>query len=223
MGGGSVMSTIQFWLSYNNGAERTQLPVNPSQISITSPFGNDDITVSQLGEYTIIGDRYLKEFSFNSFFPRDYNEGYCEYSDLLEPWQVVETIERWRDSRMPIRLTVTGTPINYAVTIREFDIDPEKAGNVGDIYFSMSLKEFKFVKVRKIDESSKVSTESPRINPKSKPKTYTVKSGDNLFKISQRTGIGGNNWRKLYDANKKVIGNNPNLIYPGQTLVIPNV
>lgn len=47
---------------------------------------------------------------------------------------------------------------------------------------------------------------------------YIVKKGDNLSKIAQRYGI---SWRDLYNANKNVIGSNPNLIYAGQKYNIP--
>src|SRR5579859_7923839 len=49
--------------------------------------------------------------------------------------------------------------------------------------------------------------------------SYTVKSGNSLSSIAQMFGI--SNWQTLYNANRNVIGNNPNLIYPGQKLVIP--
>lgn len=45
---------------------------------------------------------------------------------------------------------------------------------------------------------------------------YTVKPGDNLSVIARKLGL--SSWRDLYDANKKVIGSNPNLIRPGQKL-----
>lgn len=48
--------------------------------------------------------------------------------------------------------------------------------------------------------------------------TYVVKPGDSLSKISQKYGI---SWRDLYNANKNVIGSNPNLIYAGQKYNIP--
>ena len=47
---------------------------------------------------------------------------------------------------------------------------------------------------------------------------YEVKSGDSLSKIGQKLG---KNWRDIYEANKSVIGNNPDLIKPGQKLRIP--
>ena len=48
--------------------------------------------------------------------------------------------------------------------------------------------------------------------------TYTVKSGDSLSKIGQHHGIA---WREIYEANKDVIGDNPDKIFPGQKLRIP--
>lgn len=48
-----------------------------------------------------------------------------------------------------------------------------------------------------------------------KRRTYTVKPGDTLSAIGQRYGV---DWRKIAKANKIP---NPDLIYPGQTFVIP--
>ncbi|HEV2860415.1 MAG TPA: LysM peptidoglycan-binding domain-containing protein [Pyrinomonadaceae bacterium] len=48
--------------------------------------------------------------------------------------------------------------------------------------------------------------------------TYTVKSGDTLSKIGQHHGVA---WREIYEANKGVIGDNPDRILPGQQLRIP--
>lgn len=51
-------------------------------------------------------------------------------------------------------------------------------------------------------------------------RTYTVKSGDTLSKIAQREYGNAGDWRKIYEANKDEI-KNPDLIYPGQTFIIP--
>jgi nucleoid-associated protein YgaU len=50
---------------------------------------------------------------------------------------------------------------------------------------------------------------------------YVVKSGDSLSKISKDVYDNGGLFQKIYDANKATIGDNPNLIKPGQKLVIP--
>ena len=46
---------------------------------------------------------------------------------------------------------------------------------------------------------------------------YTVQSGDTLYKIALRAHT---SWQHLYAANKKVVGSNPNLIFPGQRLQV---
>ncbi len=49
-------------------------------------------------------------------------------------------------------------------------------------------------------------------------KDYTVKPGDTLSGISEKLFHNSNAWPRLYGSNVKVIGNDPNLIKPGQEL-----
>lgn len=216
-----MSDSLQFWLSFNNGAERLRLPVNPETNPIGSGHGFDDIDVTGLGELTIIGDEKLREFSIQSFFPRDYNPSFCEYVAIPLPWDAVQMIERWQKSGRPCRLTVTGTPINYPVTIRSFQY-AEKGGEPGDIYFTLSLKEFKFVTFRTVDSSSGlVSGTVERPSQRVPPTSYVVQSGDFLWQISHKTLGNGDRWREIYDLNVDTIGPDPDVIQPGMTLVIP--
>lgn len=50
--------------------------------------------------------------------------------------------------------------------------------------------------------------------------TYTVVAGDSLWSIAQRQYGDGNKWTLLYEANKGVVGPDPNLILPGQSLTL---
>jgi resuscitation-promoting factor RpfA len=50
-----------------------------------------------------------------------------------------------------------------------------------------------------------------------KRKTVVVKRGDNLSKIAKQAKLAS--WRPIWDLNKKI--SHPNLIYPGQKLLIP--
>jgi bacteriocin-like protein len=47
---------------------------------------------------------------------------------------------------------------------------------------------------------------------------YTVKAGDNLSTIATKKLGSDKKWHQIYQRNKDVIGNNPNLIRPGQKL-----
>jgi nucleoid-associated protein YgaU len=52
-------------------------------------------------------------------------------------------------------------------------------------------------------------------------RTYTVRPGDSLSKIAKSLLGDAKKWRVLYEANKDVVGSNPDLIRPGQVLKIP--
>ncbi|TLQ42417.1 transglycosylase family protein [Streptomyces marianii] len=49
--------------------------------------------------------------------------------------------------------------------------------------------------------------------------SYTVTTGDSLSGIAASERVRGG-WQALYDANRKVVGADPDLIYPGQQLVV---
>lgn len=50
---------------------------------------------------------------------------------------------------------------------------------------------------------------------------YIVQQGDSLTSIAQRAYGNANQWPLIYNANRQVIGNNPNVIQTGQVLHIP--
>lgn len=217
-----MTNPIQFWLKDRRGTY-LRFPVNPESISLTSPFGINRVTIAGLGEATIPGDRELKEVSFESFFPRDYNPTYCEYSGFKSPKEFVSYIEQWRNTRHNVRLIISGTDISLPCLIPTFDIQPERAGHVGDIHFSITFTEWRPPIVKKWGQAGSGSPgssarESDNNTP---PKSYTVKKGDSLWLIAKSVYGDGSKWQKIYTANKKVIGKNPNLIIPGQKLVIP--
>lgn len=58
---------------------------------------------------------------------------------------------------------------------------------------------------------------------KSESNTYTVVSGDTLSKIAKHHYGDGAKWHQIYEANKAIIGNNPDRIEIGQVLTIPSL
>jgi len=51
---------------------------------------------------------------------------------------------------------------------------------------------------------------------------YEVQSGDCLWTIAQAQLGSGFKWAEIYQANRSVIGRNPNLLYPQTRLRLPN-
>ena len=94
-----------------------------------------------------------------------------------------------------------------------------------DINFTLEFKEYRKVKVktskRKEKVTKKVTAAATQRTAKAvNSTTYTVKKGDCLSMIAKNLTGSSANWRAIYNQNKGVIGGNPNLIYPGQNLVI---
>jgi uncharacterized protein YidB (DUF937 family) len=57
-------------------------------------------------------------------------------------------------------------------------------------------------------------------DPAAQAQTYTVVSGDSLSKIAKHFYGDGNDWHKIFEANRDKISN-PDVIHPGQVLRIP--
>lgn len=214
---------MEIWLKGSSTWFR--FPVIPSEYTVSSESGNEIVTVNALGEVDLGGKRKLRTISFSSFFPRQYDT-YCSYRKLKTPKRCVEIIEELREGTPP-QLVITGTPINFPCRIESFNWGEDDG--TGDISFSITLKEHRAVKVTAssvVTLSSLASgttvdaTGVARTQPETQGTTYTVKKGDCLSAIARRM-TGSASWQKLYEANKTVIGSNPNMIKPGQILTIP--
>ena len=50
---------------------------------------------------------------------------------------------------------------------------------------------------------------------------YVVQPGDTLWAIAQKAYGNGNEWTAIYSRNKDIIGDNPNVLTPGETFLVP--
>lgn len=89
-------------------------------------------------------------------------------------------------------------------------------------------------KEQKETPKEKPKQEAPKPKPKEEPKpkpvekiveepketTHTVQQGEWLYDLSRKYYGNAHDWKKIYEANKTKI-EQPDLIYPNQSLVIP--
>lgn len=210
---------MEFWLSYNNGEEKLQLPVPPSSFEMSTGLKNTTVNVIDFGEVNIIGKRILKTISISTFFPNQ-QYSFCQYSGFPAPYDCVNQIEKWQETGKPIRLLITETDINHAMAIESF-VYGERDGS-RDVYFTLSLKEYRFLKVKSVGisllkPSSAIPSLEERPVSKDIASEYIVRPGDTLWLIAKRTVGDGGKWKDI--ASKNSI-DDPKRIYVGQRLSI---
>lgn len=211
----------QLWLKQGN--TRFWFPINPPSISLSNSSENETINIEDLGKTTILRSPNLLSFSFSSQFPETYF-AQCNYKNLQKPFKSFNLIQNMKNTGI-VRFTATSSPFDMECTIERFGLS-EKSGDVGTLDFSIVLREYRKSSVKKINVvDNKATIPSPnkkaRSDNRKKSKTYTVVKGDYLIKISKKKLGSTGRWKELYNLNKKVIGNNPSLIYPGQVLKLP--
>jgi nucleoid-associated protein YgaU len=74
--------------------------------------------------------------------------------------------------------------------------------------------------IASVDDRIVVRNPPAAAPPAPEKQFYTVKKGDYLSKISKQVYGNANKYNVIFEANKPML-KDPNLIYPGQVLVIP--
>ncbi len=158
-----------------------------------------------------------------------------EVNDAPKPRAIIKKINSWKGKKQPVHFIITGGLVDSYCTIENFTYE-EAGGDVGTYQFSLELKEYREVEARKIKKKkgkkiqgakkmvcqAATKKTAKRTNSKAVPDTYIVKKGDCLYNLAKKFYGDGTKSSKIYNANKKVIGSNPNKIYPGQVLKIPS-
>lgn len=222
---------------YDFYLDKILLPVAPSKLQVKIKNANKTINLINDGEINIIKKPGLSEVSFDILIPHVkypfavYKNGYRDAKYFLGE------IEKLKVNMQPFQFIVSrrkpnGTVLfdtNMKVTLEEYTIK-EDAGEGFDVIVTIKLKQYreystktmkitiKQYKPIAVEVPARPATTAPK--PATTSRTYTVKRGDCLWNIAKKYYGKGNQYTKIYNANKDKI-KNPNLIYPGQVLTIP--
>lgn len=222
---------------YDFYLDKILLPVAPSKLQIKIKNANKTINLINDGEINIIKKPGLSEVSFDILIPHVkypfavYKNGYRDAKYFLGE------IEKLKVNMQPFQFIVSrrkpnGTVLfdtNMKVTLEEYTIK-EDAGEGFDVIVTIKLKQYreystktmkitiKQYKPIAVEVPARPATTAPK--PATTSRTYTVKRGDCLWNIAKKYYGKGNQYTKIYNANRDKI-KNPNLIYPGQVLTIP--
>lgn len=209
----------QFWLG------EILLPVAPEKVTISTAGKNETYTLVDGSEINIVQSPKLKTIKFEALIPyREYP--FAHYGkEFTDGDQLREKIENIKNSGRVFQFVITrkrGTKVFHYTDIRstiEDIIVTESVDNGFDIKMALTLKEYKEFGAKFVSETGKKSSVRQQDNAPN-IKSYTVNSGDSLWKIAKKFYGDGSKWRVIYEANKSVISN-PNVIKNGIKINIP--
>ncbi|WP_294144878.1 LysM peptidoglycan-binding domain-containing protein [uncultured Clostridium sp.] len=209
-----------------------RLPITPQKIQMK--YGNQNKTVELINgeEFNIIRPPGLCEVSLDAVIPQsDYP--FAVWDGAGDAEEFIEHLRELKEARSEFEFIVIREgpgrqnffDTNMDVTLEDYKISDDAKEGV-DLLVSLTLKEYqhygtKIMNFTIMPEQTPQATETEedRAVPET-PKTYTVQSGDSLWKIAKKTLGDGSRWSEIYNLNTDKIGN-PDLIYPGQVLTLP--
>ena len=219
---------VDIYIGERNGSRGIQIPWLPEKIHYESG-GTIRATfdIMNKGPVEVPTGSGLCAYSWKSEFP---GQQRTDKSMMRGSWQPPSTyhniLEDWRKKGTPLFILVTGYPFFTDVILDDYSGDA--TGAFGDIEYEIKLLEDRDITI----QTSTEETPKKRQETQSKTTSYTIKSGDTLWAISQKFLGAGSKWQTIYDANKEIIestakkhgkssSNNGHWIYPGVVLQIP--
>ncbi len=131
---------MDIFLSVNNREQVLKLPVVPKEFTVSKPQKNVVFETVTQGELRLLGTPGLKSITISSFFP--VKEYPFLRDNTYKGFEYVYIIDTWILQKLPIRLIITDTPINMAVSVESFEYTIKQDG---DLYYSLTLGEVKLI------------------------------------------------------------------------------
>ena len=224
------MKTRVIELSVNNRKEVIELPVNPAAVEFTEKQLNQAITLLNIGEANLKGERGLKYTKLSSFFPSEKSPFYKNAN--RKPGKYVAMLQEWKNAKAVVRVIISDMNINLAMLIDDFTYSMKEGDE--DIYYTISFSEYRTLNVPSVQINTKVRSNGllSRPEPAAAGGSYTVVGGDTLWGISKKNYGSGSSHPKIYSANSGTIeasakshgkssSNSGHWIYPGDVYTIP--
>lgn len=222
---------------YDFYLKKCLLPIAPQKLQIKINNANKTLTLIDEGQINILKKAELTDIEFDCEIPQvqypfaTYKLGFKGASYFLDYFEDLKI------KKKPFQFIVSRTlpngkvlfSTNIKISMEDYKIS-ENAKNGFDLTVKIKLKQYREYGTKtvniKIEASKPTATVQQARAAETSPapaasQTYTVVKGDCFWNIAKKYYGNGAKYTVIYEANKGVIGGNPNLIYPGQVLTIP--
>lgn len=187
------------------------LPVNPSKIEFKIGGNNKTVDLISGGEINQIKSSKLTEISFEFLLPAvKYPFAYYEGDKFRNPSYFLNRLKKLKKFKLPMILEIDRgkwrkDTTYLPVTIESYTVK-EDINNGRDLVVSIQLKQYVDYGYKKIvKRNGKLKVSNRKTKSIEVPKSYTIKKGDTLCKISKKF-YGSTAYKdNLYQYNKKVI------------------
>jgi len=213
------------------------LPVTPSKLDIKIQNENKTLTLINEGEINTLKKPGLTEVEFTCEIPQVNYPSAVYKSGFKGADYFLNVFEELKASRTPFQFIVCRAlpnnkklfNTNIRATLEDYRMT-EDAGNGFDLKVKIRLKQWRDYGTKTVNITVSASKPKAAVEPQrettmspapSQAVAYTVVKGDCLYNIAKKFYGNGSKYTVIYNANKGVIGGNPNRIYPGQVLTIP--
>lgn len=198
-----------------NGEELT-LPVTPDKYPVAAGRAVERLDMAQTGQIALPGLNTLFSEQLEFMLPAK-KYPFCTAGAVTTPSYYTDKLTAWSAAGAVCRYIVVGTGVNFPVLLGPLAWREEDGSN--DVYCTLPLYEYRYLDEAQVKQTTGNRGRSAESSGQNIPDSYTVVSGDSLWSICKRFYGDGSLAYKLAAANGIA---NPNLIYPGQVLTLPD-
>lgn len=194
------------------------LPVTPKSYPMAAGREVERLDMAQTGQIALPGLATLFTGTLEFFLPAQAYP-FLTPGAAADPQYYIGQLTAWSRDANVCRYMVTGTEINIPVLLGPLEYGEDDGTN--DVNCKLPLYEYRYLDEAKVDKAATVTQNADRPVETTPPQasSYTVVRGDSLWAICRQIYGDGSLAYKLATVNGI---KNPNLIYPGQVLVLPD-
>lgn len=218
---------MDFYIKNNRRNMTMTLPITPEHYEIEYKIDMETVRLTNFGDINIPTHHTPMILTLEGLFSvnenNELNKQTLNNYVIQHPMDYVDLIKKWIFDKDIVRVVITKDikarlDLNFYIESIKYIEDGE---TVGDIKYTITFREYRPLKTSV--NTTKTNNAPIRTSSKTntKQRTYIVQSGDYLEKIARKFYGNGNKWATIYNANKNIIGKNPNIIKVGQKLTIP--